>query len=1114
MKTFFLLFVPSIRIDKIYISSSLSASQPSVNHRKKGVINMSLLFGNDSDSDSEQEGKGSSKAISFGEIEEVHNVVLSDFALRIERLWLEKDINALQAELDEQNSVLTPLQKSCVEIAVAIMQGRHMLVVSEKFPAALAIPNLLDEIVSSNQINSTGSSSSNTSVSSADVLSKRVCAYISSGDTESVRECRALHVMLLGTVLFELYCQTNYTGPELSETALLPLNTLPSSSSSSTTSSASLIHRASIDGLESDGDVAYPICVIPQALFLARVFLSTVADPKRASWKHGIRLSESGEVLPQYVSAYTVDSKVVSATTRLQSRQWRSARAAVVHLRLLQKQSYDAMPTLWKECNDLFAVSLVQFGGCGNVHSDLKTPSIAELCQLTSSASLSSGNVSINERLLAAELWMEAGLCEHFFEYKSKVGIKLLSLFIVVMYFVVLLQGKECFKRAQTILGIVTQLTSAPGKRTKYQQFEVLQLYLYAKSSVLNNHPDGAKTSSCNDTNASKKEYKLVPKPQQETEEPAVVAAEHDVTTDSEAKEASSSSSSSSSWEHAEWELGRRLVGEVEGGEEASVREVLLDSQDGGAAENILLEGGPKFTEDQDRGGELHPLDQALLMALCLDVKNSNPTDGLTNEEMYPYVERVLQHAKNWMVHSTALLQRSWLEFERRKTMDRALLQMQALLDQHTTRLTITQSTFKSVEESAPAQDRLRYLFALAYPAQYELKRDLAKRYLSCQVFQSALAYFKELEMWDEVVTCYQLMDKPQRAELVVRDRLKFGETPYMLTALADLTQDAALYERAWQLSNRRYARAKRTLARMSYDVKDFAKCIEHMDEALAVHPLVPTAWYLKGLACMQSERYADGIHAFSRCVQQDMEIGEAWANMGAIYMRQGLMAQAHSALKEALKQKRESWQVLENLMTVCIALKKWREVVEYMTSLLDPKLRKKSGTKFYKQELCALVRATVKGAIDVSKMSVGGSFESLSINNATLESGAEFEKDSKPPSVVDPEADLAVKMPPLFDDDDGDDEGPEPEALVSLSEPTNNISSATSGVITETDMELAVKRQSALVSSVEKYLDQLSNAVDSDAEIWDIIAEFYFAFNSLRKVEECRAKQVYMLVC
>ena len=76
----------------------------------------------------------------------------------------------------------------------------------------------------------------------------------------------------------------------------------------------------------------------------------------------------------------------------------------------------------------------------------------------------------------------------------------------------------------------------------------------------------------------------------------------------------------------------------------------------------------------------------------------------------------------------------------------------------------------------------------------------------------------QELELWDEVVTCYQLLSKPHRAELVVRERLKTGETPYMLTSLADLTADEELYERAWLLSNRRFARAKRTLARLCYD--------------------------------------------------------------------------------------------------------------------------------------------------------------------------------------------------------------------------------------------------------------------------------------------------------
>ena len=79
----------------------------------------------------------------------------------------------------------------------------------------------------------------------------------------------------------------------------------------------------------------------------------------------------------------------------------------------------------------------------------------------------------------------------------------------------------------------------------------------------------------------------------------------------------------------------------------------------------------------------------------------------------------------------------------------------------------------------------------------------------------------KELELWDDVVTCYQLLGKPHRAELVVREPLRIAgdaPTPYMLTALADLTADEKLYEEAWTVSRRRYPRAKRMLARNCYN--------------------------------------------------------------------------------------------------------------------------------------------------------------------------------------------------------------------------------------------------------------------------------------------------------
>jgi len=332
---------------------------------------------------------------------------------------------------------------------------------------------------------------------------------------------------------------------------------------------------------------------------------------------------------------------------------------------------------------------------------------------------------------------------------------------------------------------------------------------------------------------------------------------------------------------------------------------------------------------------------------------------------MYPYLERVLQLPLNWMIHSTALLERSWLEYDRRKTFDRAMLQIQALLDQHSTKLTISQSTFKSIEEAAPVEDRLQFLNCIVYPAQYELKRDLAFKYLRGQVFVSALNLFKELELWDEVVQCYQLLDKPQRAEILVRERLKAAETPYMLTVLADLTGNEDLYERAWLLSRNRFARAKRTLARICYDRSEFTSCIQHLDAALGVQPLVATAWYLRGIACMQCELWDEGVKSFVRCVQQDMEVAEAYANIGAIHMRQRDYAKAYPALYEELKYKNDSWKIMENLVTVCLNLEKWREMVMYMNKLLDLKL--KSQRPVMKPELRYLALSVATAAIAVA---------------------------------------------------------------------------------------------------------------------------------------------------
>ena len=107
------------------------------------------------------------------------------------------------------------------------------------------------------------------------------------------------------------------------------------------------------------------------------------------------------------------------------------------------------------------------------------------------------------------------------------------------------------------------------------------------------------------------------------------------------------------------------------------------------------------------------------------------------------------------MIYSTALLERAWLECESTNRRERAIIQIQALVDQHTNRLTITQSTYKAaVEDSAPPQVRLENVHGIVYPPRGGIKKDLGERYAKMGVVSTAAEIFEEIHLWDEVRVC------------------------------------------------------------------------------------------------------------------------------------------------------------------------------------------------------------------------------------------------------------------------------------------------------------------------------------------------------------------------
>jgi tetratricopeptide (TPR) repeat protein len=332
-----------------------------------------------------------------------------------------------------------------------------------------------------------------------------------------------------------------------------------------------------------------------------------------------------------------------------------------------------------------------------------------------------------------------------------------------------------------------------------------------------------------------------------------------------------------------------------------SVNKENIGKQEVKLEEDTILLDRVKYVDDGDNVHfQLNILQQTVLLALCLDVKNDNPMDGLTAEQMGAYLERVLQQHDDWMVYATGLLERAWLESERNHTRERALLQLQALADQHTNRLTFTQSTFQAaVEDSAPPQERLRNIHYIVYPPRWGALRDLAERYAKIGIVTSAAEIFEEIELWDEVVECYRRAGKEKKAEEVVRKRLKESETPRMWSALGDITGDTSCYEKALELSNGKFSSAYVALGKYYAEKGDLSKAVEQYKMAVHIKPLSPHVWFRLGTLSMRLEDWETALQAFTEVVQQEPEEGDAWANVAAIHMHNKNPQEAYPALNE-----------------------------------------------------------------------------------------------------------------------------------------------------------------------------------------------------------------------